>query len=270
MSLEPYYEDQHVAIYHDKWEAVFMALDRCDHVITDPPYSEHTHKKQWIGAALTDKGKPRVGIAHTELGFEPITGLEAEQFAASIRVQCRRWAAVFCDLESISMWKAAIQRSDLDYVRACIWDKVDSAPQFTGDRPAAAAEAFVLAHPAGRKKWNGGGGRNVYRYPVNGRERGPKIHPAQKPESLMRAIISNFTDPGELIVDPYMGAGTTLRVAKDLGRKAIGIEISERWCEAAARRMEQGVLDLYRSDEEFRAETQGAFFDEGGGSNESV
>ena len=244
MTLNPYYTDEAVTIYHGKWEAVFLELEQVDHVITDPPYSEHTHKKQWIGAALTADGKPRVGTAHAELGFEPITRFEAEQFAADVKVQCKRWALMFCDLESISMWKEAIERAELDYVRACVWDKVDSSPQFSGDRPAAGAEAFVLAAQPGRKKWNGGGRRNVFRYAVNGPNRGGKPHPASKPEGLMGELVALFTNPGDLIADPYMGAGSTLRAAKDLGRRAIGIEEKEKWCEVAARRMSQEVINF--------------------------
>jgi len=65
-------------------------------------------------------------------------------------------------------------------------------------------------------------------------------HPTTKPTKLMRLLASRLD--GGLILDPFMGSGTTLRAAKDLGRKAIGIEIEERYCEIAAKRMSQAVL----------------------------
>jgi len=68
-------------------------------------------------------------------------------------------------------------------------------------------------------------------------------HPTQKNVRLMSELIRR-TDEAATVLDPFMGSGTTLRAAKDLGRKAIGIEIDERYCEIAARRMAQGVLDF--------------------------
>jgi site-specific DNA-methyltransferase (adenine-specific) len=65
-------------------------------------------------------------------------------------------------------------------------------------------------------------------------------HKNEKPEALMRRLVSWM--PGDPVLDPFMGSGTTLRAAKDLGRKAIGIEIDEKYCEIAARRMRQEVL----------------------------
>ena len=67
-------------------------------------------------------------------------------------------------------------------------------------------------------------------------------HPCPKPLRLLAWLIRITTEPGQLVIDPMMGSGTTLRAAKDLGRKAIGIEIEERYCEVAAKRMAQEVL----------------------------
>lgn len=67
-------------------------------------------------------------------------------------------------------------------------------------------------------------------------------HPNEKPLTLMRRLIEGLTREGMTVLDPFMGSGTTLRAAKDLGRKAIGIEIEERYCETAAKRMAQAVL----------------------------
>ncbi len=69
-----------------------------------------------------------------------------------------------------------------------------------------------------------------------------EFHPCQKPPPLMRWILRQLN--AQTILDPFMGSGTTLRAAKDLGRKAIGIEIEEKYCEIAARRMAQEVLNL--------------------------
>jgi len=72
----------------------------------------------------------------------------------------------------------------------------------------------------------------------------PTDHPSPKPEKLLRTLLPAVAGPGDLIIDPFMGAGPTLRAAKDLGRKAIGIEIEERYCEIAVGRLSQEVLAL--------------------------
>lgn len=69
-------------------------------------------------------------------------------------------------------------------------------------------------------------------------------HPCPRPVDTMRHIVGLGSRPGQMILDPFMGSGTTLRAAKDLGRRAIGIEIEEKYCEIAARRMAQEVLPL--------------------------
>jgi len=246
--IQPYYQDSAVRIFHGDCRDVLPQIETADHWIFDPPYSQWTHEKQWIGAALTSDGKPRVSTAHKELGFAPLSAELRAEICVEAARRCRRWMLAFCDLESIFYWRQSVVTSGLDYVRCAIWDKVDSAPQFTGDRPAASAEAIICAHPKGAKRWNSGGKRNVYRHAVNGGT-GAKPHPSTKPEPLMCELIADFTDPGDLILDPFMGSGTTLVAAKRLGRQAIGIELEEKYCAIAAQRLSQGALDLFASDQ---------------------
>lgn len=239
--MTPYYEQDGITIYRGDCREVMPAIGTVDHMITDPPYSEHTHAKQWIGAALTEDGKPRVSTAHKSLGFDALTPELRHDVCREAYKIVTRWTLAFCDLESIWLWREDMRSAGLDFVRTCIWDKVDSAPQFTGDRPASAAEAIVVAHRRGKKVWNGGGGRNVFRHATNA-EKGAKPHPSTKPEPLMAELIHLFTDAGDLILDPFAGSGSTAVAAKRLGRRCILIEQQEQYCEIAAKRLAQGSL----------------------------
>ncbi len=69
-------------------------------------------------------------------------------------------------------------------------------------------------------------------------------HPTQKPIAVVSPLIEYSSPPGGTILDPFMGSGTTLRAAKDLGRRAIGIEIEEKYCEIAVQRLAQQVLPI--------------------------
>jgi site-specific DNA-methyltransferase (adenine-specific) len=125
-------------------------------------------------------------------------------------------------------------------VRFGVWIKTNGAPQFTGDRPAPGWEGIAFLHrEGGRMEWNGGGRSSVFITPkVN------TAHPTGKPEQLIREFVRLFSQPDDLVLDPFMGSGTTLRAAKDLGRRAIGIEIEERYCAIAVERLRQQVLPL--------------------------
>jgi site-specific DNA-methyltransferase (adenine-specific) len=86
------------------------------------------------------------------------------------------------------------------------------------------------------------GGQDAMAFTI-GRE-GKFDHPSQKPLPFMRFLVSRLTEQSGIILDPFMGSGTTLVAAKQLGRKAIGIEIEEKYCEIAVKRLAQEVLDL--------------------------
>lgn len=209
------------------------SIDVC---LTDPPYSSHTHSKQWIGAALTSDGAPRVKTAHAGLGFDALADDLRSVCAAEFFRVLKRWALAFTDLEGAHGWAADFESAGLDYVRTCIWDKVDSAPQFTGDRPAAAAEAIVCAHRPGKKRWNGGGRRNVFHHAVNG-ERGAKPHPSTKPLALMLELVELFTEPDDVVLDPFCGSGSTGAACLRLGRRFIGFELQDKWAEVSRERL---------------------------------
>lgn len=72
----------------------------------------------------------------------------------------------------------------------------------------------------------------------------PNLHQTQKPLALMLFCVESYSEPNQTILDPFAGSGTTGRAAKDLGRKAVLIELEERYCEIAAQRMRQEVLPL--------------------------
>jgi DNA modification methylase len=244
--MMPYFEDGATAIYHGDCRDVLDSLyseggERFDHLITDPPYSAHVHSKSMRGANGW-KGE----ISETRvLGFEPLSPELLAWCGVWFGVNVERWVLVFSDTESAHLWREAIPA---DYVRTLFWRKTGGAPQFTGDRPAVACEAITACHRPGRKRWNGGGKHGFYDVPIvldHGPNCEARVHTTQKPEALMSQLVADFTDAGELILDPFMGSGTTLVAAKRLGRRAIGIEKDERYCEIAANRLRQGALKLF-------------------------
>lgn len=247
MSL--YYQDEAVTLYHGDNAKILPGLQPVDHVITDPPYSAHTHGNIRSAKMLANDRGGRYGAdtrRNVDLGFDHLTPegmmFAAEQFARLTK----RWVLVFSDVESDHLWRDQLNAFGLDYVRTGAWIKIGSTPQFSGDRPATGFEAITIAHPKGRKRWNGGGKHAVWSVPIvldRGRN-GARMHTTQKPESLMLALVDQFTDPGETILDPFAGSGTTLVAAKGHGRKAIGVELEERYCEVIAKRLAQGAFDF--------------------------
>ena len=231
--MKPFYSDDSVTIYHGDSEGALAQLRRtdtlADHLITDPPYDARTHE-QARGGGGSDEGRGFV-----ERGFGSFTEEDTREALFLAGELTRRWGIVSLPwhlparlyADPVPGWR---------FVRAGVWVKPNGAPQFTGDRPAQGWEAIAILHRElpGRMRWNGGGARAVWTHNI-----AQGKHPTQKPLGLLKEWIRQFTDPGDLILDPFMGSGTTLRAAKDLGRRAIGIELNGDYCEIAARRMSQ-------------------------------
>lgn len=245
-----YYQDEWVTLYHGDCRDILPEIQGgVQHVITDPPYSEHTHASVRSAKMLANDRGGRYGAdvrRAVDLGFEHLSGdlraFCAEQFARL----AERWVLVFSDVESDHLWRNDLTFAGLDYVRTGAWVKVGYTPQFSGDRPATGFEAITICHPKGRKRWNGGGKHAVWSVPIvlDRGKNGARVHPTQKPQGLMHTLIGQFTDPGETILDPFAGSGTTLIAARMLGRKAIGIERDEAHCETIAKRCDVNMLDL--------------------------
>jgi hypothetical protein len=222
--MRPYYEQDGITIYHGDCRGVLPTLAQVDHVITDPPYDPKTHKGARHGFMETS----------SQISFAPLDVMETVPLLLGVS---HRWVVAFCSLEMFGAYRDAAGDR---WVRAGFWRRTNGVPQFTGDRPGQPGEGIAIMHGAGVKRWNGHGHHAFWEHPiVSG---GP--HPTTKPEPLMAAIVSQFTDAGDLILDPFMGSGTTLVAAKRLGRKAIGIEIEEKYCEIAAKRLAQGALPM--------------------------
>ena len=135
-----------------------------------------------------------------------------------------------------------MDRDGLAFFHSVIWDKTARGPGM-GWRFRRDHEMVMVAHrTGGRLAWSDPDRAvsNIVRTqpPID------RLHPNEKPQGMVDHFVTLTTGEGDLVLDPFMGSGTTLRAAKDLGRKAIGIEIEERYCEIAAQRMSQEVLPL--------------------------
>lgn len=232
MSL--YYEDDSVRLYHGDCREVLAGMQDSSvtAVLTDPPYTERTHamSKTNKGAGKGTKGIDFLSLTESELRA---IVQESGRVSSGWVVATLAYQHAFA-LESLPP-------EGLRVLRIGVWVKTNPMLQIGADRPAQGWEAITYMHRADMKPaWNGGGGAGNYVLPVvhNGG------HPTVKPLSMIQDWCRKFTAPGDTILDPFAGSGTTLRAAKDTGRKAIGVELEERYCEIAARRISQEVLDL--------------------------
>ena len=215
--MKPYYQDEWVTIYHGDCREILPQLDvKVDLVLTDPPYGiNYKHGYSY-------SSKKSVGTRHyasvmvgDDKPFDPIFLLQ---------------------YPNIILWGANNYASKLPDSRGwLVWDKrvVDVTNDFSDCDMAWTNRNHSIK--IFRHRWCG-----IYRDSQNGER---SLHPTEKPVSLM-AWCMNMYPNCQLILDPFLGSGTTAYCAKDLNRKCIGIEIEEKYCEIAAKRCSQGVFDL--------------------------
>lgn len=221
-----------------------------DHTITDAPYSEHVHSKNRRMLRGEGRGRKAIvkpnGRVYRECGlvpldFEALPDSTRDTAAAQFERVARRWLLAFTNAEAQSKWEAALVAAGARHIRVGAWVKIAAQPQLTGDRPGTGFEAIEIAHASGQRcRWNSGGHHAVWTYQIatdrNGT--GDRVHTTQKPVDLMMHLVSDFTDPDELILDPFCGSGTTGVACLRLGRRFIGIEKDPKYAAIARERLE--------------------------------
>ncbi len=214
--IEPYYQDDAVTLFHGDCREILPTLEAgsIDLVLTDPPYG--------ISHPCDFKSRGRGKLAACR-DYPDVHG-DDSPFDPLLLIQ---WPCI--------LWGANHYASRLpDSGGWLVWDKErpDDLDQATCEL---AWSNIVKGCRRLRYMWNGmirDGDDSLF-------------HPTQKPVDLMKWCMGlRWTQGCNLILDPFAGSGTTLRAAKDLGRRAIGIEIEERYAEIAAKRMEQDVFQF--------------------------
>jgi site-specific DNA-methyltransferase (adenine-specific) len=212
--MKPYFQDSHCTIYHGDCREILPILQPVDLLLTDPPYG--------IGYNATKSNLPNSksfkDIANDENNFDFKFLFD---FPAKDRV-------IF---GAENFYKYLPHRG-----RWLVWDK-----RVNPICDAMLGSPFEMAWMDKKS-----GYYKIIRLQHGGvvnADKQIRKHPTQKPVNLLLQII-DFYPLSESILDPFMGSGSTLRAAKDLNRKAIGIELEEKYCEIAAKRLSQEVLPL--------------------------
>jgi len=209
----PYYDEDGITIYHGDCRKISVLADA---LVSDPPYGMgwDTNTERFSGGSIHSIARRGVGksdqarIVADDEPFDP---------------------GPWLGFRYVILWGSNHYAARLPIGTTLVWVKRNDAAfgSFLSD----AEVAWML----------GGHGVYCFRDLSMTREARVRDHPSQKPVPLMCWCIKKTEG---VVLDPFMGSGTTLVAAKQLGRKAIGIEIEERYCEIAAKRLSQGVLPL--------------------------
>lgn len=245
--IKPYYQDDQVTIYHGNAIDVLPELPPVDLVLTDPPYSSG-------GAFRSDRSAPTTAKYVRALNFQnKFSGDNRDQ--RSFERWCYYWSSdclgvtrdggallSFIDWRNLPTMIDAVQVGGWVYRGIVPWDKTEATRPVKGWFRSQVEYIVTATKGAIDRDHNTDGvcQPGYIRCPAAPDE---KIHETQKPLQLITMILQTRAD-WQIVLDPFMGSGTTLRSAKDIGRKAIGIEIEEKLCERAALRCSQDVFNF--------------------------
>jgi len=217
LGCEPYYRDGAISIYNADCRELLPRIDSADLVLTDPPYG--------LGAAKTEKNHYRtyddsrenlIGLVDAVmpeiLRIGDVVGVTPGVSNMGVYPKPDWVMAIVCTSGTgrspwgFSCWQPLL-----------VWGKDPYLATGKGSRP------DIFMHNKAAVKYG---------------------HPCSKPVAMWRSVLRRLMIGGGVVVDPFLGSGTTTRICKDLGISAVGIEMDEAYCEIAAKRLSQGVLDL--------------------------
>lgn len=237
-AVKPYYQDESVTLYHGDCREVLPTLDIVQAIITDPPYGID-YQSAW----RIDKASRFDKLANDDV-------LSFDWLPVATKLLTCGPMVCFCRWDVAETFRIELARH-LEVKSQGIWDRVAHGMGDLGSALAPQHDTFWFG-VKGTWAFPGTRPSSVYR---SMRMTGEQLqHPTQKPESLMSEMVSDFTVAGDIVLDPFAGSGTTLAAAKRLGRKAIGIELNEKYCEVAARRLSQGALTAMFDTDPLRSE----------------
>ena len=216
---KPYYQDEHVTLYMGDCLMLSALWVEADVLVTDPPYG-YSHKSG---------GGPRGNASWKNTSIAGDEDTRARD--ASLAAWRDRPALVF------GSWKRPRPASTRALL---VWDKGGHAGMGDLSLPWKPNFEDVYVMGEGFSGPRDSGVISGHRVPAN--EAAGRVHPHEKPVSLLESLIEKC--PPGVVADPFAGSGATLVAARNLGRKAIGVELEERYCEIIAGRLAQGALDL--------------------------
>lgn len=217
---------------------ILPTLGKVDAVVTDPPFEKEAHtlgrrvKRRDLCGGLGDVLKNEI------LSFGAIDEKTRSFLAEWSAARCLGWALCFCQAEAIAAYRDCFEAAGAKYKRSMIWIKPDGMPQYNGQMPGMGYESIAASWCGpGHSKWNGGGRHGVFTHNKN--SGGKHEHETQKPVSLMLDLVALFSSADDMVLDPFMGSGTTGVACVKLSRKFIGIEIEPKYFEIAFRRIQK-------------------------------